>query len=98
LTDLDTGAAIAILLTIDGEQDPSAFRQCQRAAFATPGSAGSTAGHLLPLTILRPVAHLAVGTGCAHMKTGAPARGERTAKYNRLLEIGARSGLGYGMS
>ena len=29
------------------------------------------------------------GTGCGHLKTGAPARGERVAKYNRLLEIAA---------
>ena len=44
------------------------------------------------------IADLAVGTGCGHLKTGAPARGERTAKYNRLLEIAAASGLGYGMN
>jgi enolase len=43
------------------------------------------------------IADLAVGTGCGHLKTGAPARGERTAKYNRLLEIAAGSGLRYGM-
>jgi enolase len=35
------------------------------------------------------IADLAVGTGCGHLKSGAPARGERTAKYNRLLEIAA---------
>ncbi|HMD93879.1 MAG TPA: phosphopyruvate hydratase [Trebonia sp.] len=44
------------------------------------------------------IADLAVGTGCGHLKSGAPARGERTAKYNRLLEIAAASGLGYGMN
>jgi enolase len=45
------------------------------------------------------IADLAVGTGCGHLKSGAPARGERTAKYNRLLEIAATSpGLHYGMS
>jgi len=43
------------------------------------------------------IADLAVGTGCGHLKSGAPARGERTAKYNRLLEIAATSGLDYGM-
>jgi enolase len=43
------------------------------------------------------IADLAVGTGCGHLKSGAPARGERTAKYNRLLEIAATSGLRYGM-
>ena len=45
------------------------------------------------------IADLAVGTGCGHLKSGAPARGERTAKYNRLLEIAATApGLRYGMS
>jgi len=44
------------------------------------------------------IADLAVGTGCGHLKSGAPARGERTAKYNRLLEIAAGYQLRYGMS
>ena len=44
------------------------------------------------------IADLAVGTGCGHLKSGAPARGERTAKYNRLLEIAAGAQLSYGMS
>lgn len=33
------------------------------------------------------IAHLAVGLGTGWIKTGAPARGERTAKYNELLRI-----------
>ncbi|WP_120945143.1 MULTISPECIES: phosphopyruvate hydratase [Helicobacter] len=33
------------------------------------------------------IADFAVGLNTAQIKTGAPARGERTAKYNRLLEI-----------
>lgn len=33
------------------------------------------------------IADLAVGSGCGQIKSGAPARGERVAKYNRLLEI-----------
>jgi len=33
------------------------------------------------------VADLVVGSGCGQLKSGAPARGERVAKYNRLLEI-----------
>jgi enolase len=33
------------------------------------------------------IADLAVATGCGQIKTGAPARGERSAKYNRLLRI-----------
>ncbi len=40
------------------------------------------------------IADLAVALNTAQIKTGAPARGERTAKYNRLLEIERE--LGYG--
>jgi len=44
------------------------------------------------------IADLAAGTGCGHLKSGAPARGERVAKYNRLLEIAAAApDLRYGM-
>ena len=33
------------------------------------------------------IADLAVGIGCGMIKSGAPCRGERTSKYNRLLRI-----------
>jgi enolase len=33
------------------------------------------------------IADIAVGIGCGQIKAGAPCRGERVAKYNRLLEI-----------
>ncbi len=33
------------------------------------------------------IADLAVATNCGQIKTGAPCRGERTAKYNRLIRI-----------
>jgi enolase len=35
------------------------------------------------------IADLTVATGCGQIKSGAPARGERVAKYNRLIEIEA---------
>jgi enolase len=38
------------------------------------------------------LADLAVALGAAWIKTGAPCRGERTAKYNRLLSIEAGCG------
>jgi enolase len=44
------------------------------------------------------IADLAVGTGCGQLKTGAPARGERVAKYNRLIEIEASQPLPYGLA
>jgi len=45
------------------------------------------------------IADLATGSGCGELKTGAPARGERVAKYNRLLEIAAAErSLPYGLA
>jgi enolase len=38
------------------------------------------------------IADFAVATAAGQIKTGAPARGERTAKYNRLLRIEERLG------
>jgi len=44
------------------------------------------------------IADLAVATGCGQIKTGAPARGERVAKYNRLIQIQAQNpSLPYGL-
>ena len=44
------------------------------------------------------IADLAVGSGAGQLKTGAPARGERVAKYNRLVAIEAENpGLPYGV-
>ncbi len=45
------------------------------------------------------IADLATGSGCGELKSGAPARGERVAKYNRLIEIAAaRPDLPYGLT
>ncbi len=44
------------------------------------------------------IADLAVGSGCGQLKSGAPARGERVAKYNRILQIAAQHReLDYGL-
>jgi enolase len=45
------------------------------------------------------IADLAVASGCGQIKTGAPARSERVAKYNRLLRIEEELGSAaqYGM-
>ena len=40
------------------------------------------------------IADLAVAMGTGQIKTGAPARSERTAKYNRLMEISSELGDG----
>ena len=46
------------------------------------------------------IADLAVAVNAGQIKTGAPCRGERTAKYNRLLRIEEQLGKGalYGNS
>lgn len=42
------------------------------------------------------IADLAVASGCGQIKSGAPARGERVAKYNRLMAIESGTDLSYG--
>jgi enolase len=42
------------------------------------------------------IADLAVGAGCGQIKSGAPARGERVAKYNRLVDIEDANELSFG--
>ncbi|MGP3959872.1 phosphopyruvate hydratase [Nonomuraea sp. 3N208] len=45
------------------------------------------------------IAELAVASGCGQFKSGAPARGERVIKYNRLTHIAAqRPDLPYGLA
>jgi enolase len=44
------------------------------------------------------IADLAVASGCGQIKSGAPSRGERVAKYNRLIEIEANAMLPYGLA
>mmetsp|Transcript_73382 Transcript_73382/g.174933 ORF Transcript_73382/g.174933 Transcript_73382/m.174933 type:complete len:110 (+) Transcript_73382:2-331(+) len=41
------------------------------------------------------IADLTVGLGTGHLKTGAPCRSERLAKYNQLLRIEEESSLPY---
>jgi len=40
------------------------------------------------------ISHLAVGTGTGLIKSGAPSRGERVAKYNELMRIEEELGSG----
>jgi enolase len=44
------------------------------------------------------IADLCVGSGCGQLKSGAPARGERVAKYNRLIEIATKSAQPFGVT
>ena len=60
-------------------------------ALATPGWA-AVMSHRSGETEDTTIADLAVALGAGQIKSGAPARGERTAKYNRLLRIEAQLG------
>ena len=64
-------------------QTLEAMATCRRAGY------GQFVSHRSGETIDTFIADLAVSSGCGELKTGAPARGERVAKYNRLLEIAA---------
>lgn len=67
-------------------------------AIAEHGGFTSMVSHRSGETLDSFVADLAVGLGCGQLKSGAPARGERVAKYNRLLEISdAHPLLPYGL-
>jgi enolase len=59
------------------------------AAIATARAAGYTAvmSHRSGETEDTTIADLAVATGCGQIKTGAPSRSDRVAKYNQLLRI-----------
>jgi enolase len=67
-----------------------AMRICRDAGWAQMVS------HRSGETIDSFIADLAVASGCGQIKSGAPARGERTAKYNRLIEIEATNELPFG--
>jgi enolase len=65
-----------------------------RATMARAGRAGyrNVVSHRSGETEDAFIADLAVATGAGQIKTGAPARSERTAKYNRLLAIAEELG------
>ena len=83
-------AANAILIKVNQigtlTETTDAVALAKRAGFATVISHRS--GETEDTTI----ADLAVATGAGMIKTGAPARSERVAKYNRLLQIEAELG------
>jgi enolase len=56
-------------------------------ALATRSSLGVVVSHRSGETEDSTIADLAVGTNCGQIKTGAPARTDRVAKYNQLLRI-----------
>jgi enolase len=82
---IELGAANSILIKVNQIGTLSETM----AAIAMAHEAGYTAvmSHRSGETEDVTIADLAVATGCGQIKTGAPSRSERVAKYNQLLRI-----------
>jgi enolase len=82
---IDAGVANSILIKVNQIGTLSETL----AAIALARSAGYTAvmSHRSGETEDTTIADLAVATGCGQIKTGAPSRSDRVAKYNQLLRI-----------
>jgi len=82
---IDTGVANSILVKVN--QIGTLTETLD--AIATARAAGYTAvmSHRSGETEDTTIADLAVATGCGQIKTGAPSRSDRVAKYNQLLRI-----------
>jgi len=90
------GVANAALIKVN--QLGTVTRDSQAMATCRRGGYGQFVSHRSGETTDNFIADLAVGSGCGELKAGAPARGERVAKCNRLLEIAAaRPEMPYGL-
>ena len=87
---LARGAANAVL--IKPNQVGTLTETLETVALAQQSGYGAILSHRSGETEDTTIADLAVATACGQIKTGAPCRGERTAKYNRLLRIEAMMG------
>jgi enolase len=87
---IDLGIANSILIKVN--QIGSLSETLHTMELADRSSYGTMVSHRSGETEDSFIAHLAVATNAGQLKTGAPARGERTAKYNQLLRI--EEGLG----
>ena len=82
---IDSGVANSILIKVNQIGTLSETLQ----AIDMARGAGYTAvmSHRSGETEDTTIADLAVATGCGQIKTGAPSRSDRVAKYNQLLRI-----------
>jgi enolase 1/2/3 len=87
---IETGVANSILIKVN--QIGTLSETLDTVAYATRSSYTSVMSHRSGETEDTTIADLAVASGCGQIKTGAPARSDRVAKYNQLLRI--ESGLG----
>ncbi|HOW15780.1 phosphopyruvate hydratase [Methanosarcina sp.] len=82
---VDMGAANALLLKVN--QIGSISEAFDAASMASRNGYTVVVSHRSAETEDTTISDLAVAIGAEMIKTGAPARGERTAKYNQLLRI-----------
>ena len=82
---IDTKVANAILIKVN--QIGSLSETLHTMSTAAVNQYGRMVSHRSGETEDAYIAHLAVATNAGQIKAGAPARGERTAKYNELLRI-----------
>ena len=82
---IDMGAANSLLVKLN--QIGSVTKTLDAIELATANGYTSMVSHRSGETSDTTIADLAVAKNTRQIKTGAPARGERIAKYNRLLEI-----------
>jgi enolase len=82
---IEAGVANAILIKVN--QIGTLTETLDTMARATRASYASVMSHRSGETEDTTIADLAVATGCGQIKTGAPARSDRVAKYNQLLRI-----------
>ncbi len=87
---IDAEVANAILVKVN--QIGSLTETLDAVALATANRYGSVMSHRSGETEDTTIADLAVATNCGQIKTGAPARSDRVAKYNQLLRIEADLG------
>jgi enolase len=85
---IEAKAANAILVKVNQIGTLTEAIEATNRALHTPGW-GAIISHRSGETEDTTIADLAVGLAAGQIKTGAPARGERIAKYNRLLRIEA---------
>ena len=83
---IDEGAANALLVKVN--QIGTLTETLDAVAMATANGYASMMSHRSGETEDTFIADLAVAVNCGQLKTGAPARSERVAKYNQLLRIG----------
>jgi enolase len=82
---IDMGAANSLLLKVN--QIGTLTEAIEAAQLAGSNDYTVVVSHRSGETENTFIADLAVALSCGQIKTGAPARGERTAKYNRLIKI-----------